>query len=102
MAKFCCLRVPLAFMSMLAVIGPARAQMSRVEATLHSFSSAGAFPGPYPGLVRDSGGSLYGVTTVGGTSGYGMVFKLDPAGNETMLHGFTGGSDGAYPYGGGC
>ena len=28
-----------------------------------------------------------------------MVFKLDPAGNETVLHTFTGGSDGAIPTG---
>jgi hypothetical protein len=30
----------------------------------------------------------------------GTVFKLDAAGNETLLHSFTGGADGAYPYAG--
>jgi hypothetical protein len=29
--------------------------------------------------------------------GCGVVFKLDPAGNETVLHTFTGGADGAFP-----
>jgi len=28
------------------------------------------------------------------------VFKLDPVGNETVLHSFTGGNDGAFPYAG--
>jgi uncharacterized repeat protein (TIGR03803 family) len=33
----------------------------------------------------------------GGTSGYGTVFQLDSSGTLTVLHSFTGGSDGAYP-----
>ena len=31
---------------------------------------------------------------------YGTVFKLDAAGNETVLHHFTGGEGGAGPAGG--
>jgi uncharacterized repeat protein (TIGR03803 family) len=33
----------------------------------------------------------------GGTSGAGVVFKLDTSGHETVLYSFTGGNDGAYP-----
>ena len=57
-------------------------------------------------LVRDSAGNLYGTTYFGGASrncdgeGCGVVFKLDTAGNETVLHNFTGGEDGASPWGG--
>ena len=29
-----------------------------------------------------------------------VVFKLDPTGNETVLHTFTAGGDGANPFGG--
>ena len=36
----------------------------------------------------------------GGASNAGVVYKLDPAGNETVLYSFTAGADGAYPYGG--
>src|ERR1700720_1715544 len=57
---------------------------------------------PVSRLVQDSGGNLYGTTFVGGNpqycsgSGCGVVFKLDPNGNETVLHAFTGsGGDGA-------
>ena len=56
------------------------------------------------GLIQDSEGNLYGATYDGGTGtctynpfGHcGTVFKLDPKGNETVLHSFTG-ADGAAP-----
>ena len=68
---------------------------------LYSFTglSDGAFP--YAGLIRDGAGSLYGTTSAGGgASGNGTVFKLDITGNLIVLHCFTGGADGAYPYAG--
>jgi uncharacterized repeat protein (TIGR03803 family) len=56
-------------------------------------------------LVRDAAGNLYGTTYFGGNvnlcnGSCGVVFKLDAAGNETVLHSFTGGKDGALPWGG--
>jgi len=53
-------------------------------------------------LVRDAAGNLYGTTLFGGThqncnGSCGVVFKLDTAGKETVLHSFTGGADGASP-----
>ena len=45
------------------------------------------------GVIRDSAGNLYGTTTQGGAYFYfGTVFKLDTAGNETVLYSFTGGA----------
>lgn len=55
---------------------------------------------PLAGLARDKQGNLYGTTWYGGAQGYGTVFKVDTRGNESVLHSFTGGIDGAYPYGG--
>ena len=55
---------------------------------------------PISGVIRDASGNLYGTTYRGGANGMGTVFKLDAAGNETLLHSFTGGADGAYPYAG--
>lgn len=52
-------------------------------------------------LVReDKTGNIYGVTYDGGAYENGTIFKLDPAGNETVLYNFTGGSDGGGPIGG--
>src|SRR5262249_9088752 len=53
-------------------------------------------------VVRDSAGNLYGTTNQGGNSpncsgGCGTVFKLTPAGTETILYNFTGTADGFSP-----
>jgi uncharacterized repeat protein (TIGR03803 family) len=47
-----------------------------------------------------SGGDLFGVTEYGGAYGDGMVFRLAPSGSawaETVVHNFSGGSDGEQP-----
>jgi uncharacterized repeat protein (TIGR03803 family) len=67
---------------------------------LHSFTGGSDGIAPYAGLIADSSGNLYGTTTGGGASGKGTVFKLSPSGTETVLHSFTGGSDGNIPFGG--
>jgi uncharacterized repeat protein (TIGR03803 family) len=54
---------------------------------------------PWSTLLRDAIGNLYGTTTLGGTSGFGTIFKVDSSGNETLLHNFAG-AEGAYPYAG--
>src|ERR1022692_4527375 len=61
---------------------------------LHAFSESDG-GNPNGGLLRDSAGNLYGTTVNGGAGrgcsyGCGAVFKLDTAGNETLLHSFTG------------
>ena len=67
------------------------------ETVLYSFTGKGDGRSPSAGLVRDAAGNLFGTTTGGGASGFGTVFKLDATGNETVLHSFAGGSDGAGP-----
>ena len=71
------------------------------ETVLYAFTGGADGGGPYhAGLVRDPAGNLYGTTFHGGTTGAGVVFKVDPAGNETVLYSFTGGADGGAPTGG--
>lgn len=52
---------------------------------------------PTAALIEDTAGNLYGTTSSGG-SGFGVVFKLDTAHHESVLHAFTG-PDGRLPHG---
>jgi uncharacterized repeat protein (TIGR03803 family) len=72
------------------------------ETVLYSFckqTNCADGAAPYAGSVMDGAGNLYGATACGGTNGcgYGTVFKLAPDSEETVLHAFTGGKDGADP-----
>jgi uncharacterized repeat protein (TIGR03803 family) len=66
---------------------------------LHTFLGGTDGANPYAGVIRDSAGNLYGTTYRGGSFNDGTVFKIDAAGNETLLHTFAGGADGANPVG---
>ncbi len=78
------------------------------ETVLHNFTGGTDGMRPYAGLIQDSSGNFYGTTAFGGSNHYcgftkqgcGTVFKLDSAGNETVLHSFKGGADGGIPEGG--
>ncbi|HXM40528.1 MAG TPA: choice-of-anchor tandem repeat GloVer-containing protein [Bryobacteraceae bacterium] len=67
------------------------------ETVLYSFTGGNDGGLPYAGVILDSAGNLYGTTRAGGTANAGVVFKLDAAGNETVLYSFTGLADGGYP-----
>jgi uncharacterized repeat protein (TIGR03803 family) len=83
------------------------------ETVLHSFCSlAKCTDGSAPsgGVIMDSEGNLYGTTLYGGassngsgvTSGAGVVYKLAPSGQETVLYNFcslANCADGALPSG---
>jgi uncharacterized repeat protein (TIGR03803 family) len=85
------------------VLVAARPAQAQTEAVLYNF--AGSPDGATPeSSLTFYGGNLYGTTELGGVgcqSGCGTVFELSPNGNggwnETFLHSFTGGADGAYP-----
>jgi len=70
------------------------------ETILHQFSGgSGDGANPYGDLIEDSSGNIYGTTMGGGSAGSGTVFKLDSAGNESILYSFGPPPDGANPYG---
>jgi uncharacterized repeat protein (TIGR03803 family) len=65
---------------------------------LYQFKSGRDGSSPYSNLLLDQQGNLYGTTLIDGAYSYGTVFKVTPAGKETVLHSFTGtGGDGATP-----
>jgi uncharacterized repeat protein (TIGR03803 family) len=71
-----------------------------METVLYNFSGGADGAQPFSALVRDTAGNLYGTTTMGGSANAGVVFRVDPAGTETVLHNFVGGTDGTTPTGG--
>jgi uncharacterized repeat protein (TIGR03803 family) len=82
------------------VAGFALLSLSSAQAnfrTLYSFKGGNDGSGSVAGLVMDRSGNLYGTTIFGGAQGLGIVFALAPDGNETVLHAFKGGNDGAHP-----
>jgi uncharacterized repeat protein (TIGR03803 family) len=90
---------------------PSGEEAQWTESVLYDFCSLNSCAdgsSPIAGLIFDEEGALYGTTSGGGSSncsqGCGTAFKLTrPAAGEmhwteSVLHGFTGGSDGANPY----
>ena len=59
-----------------------------VESVLYSFGVGNDGQDPKTGLILDRAGNLYGTTNVGGTNGAGAVFKITPAGVESVLNSF--------------
>jgi uncharacterized repeat protein (TIGR03803 family) len=74
---------------------------------LYSFLGGTDGIGPRAPLVIDGHGNLYGTTNAGGTpqqhcfggygDGCGVIFKLSPSGQETILYRFKGEADGGAP-----
>lgn len=67
---------------------------------LYTFTSGTDGVWPLVGVVLDPAGNLYGTTQYGGYSsacygsGCGVVYKLDTAGQYTVLYSFSGENDG--------
>lgn len=67
------------------------------QTILYTFTGGSDGGIPIGRLIRDSGGNLYGMTSLGGdaTCSCGTVFKLAKNGSLKVLHSFKGGKDGA-------
>jgi uncharacterized repeat protein (TIGR03803 family) len=66
-------------------------------ANLYSFTGGLDGSEPTAALVQAADGNFYGTTYYGGTNYDGVVFRITPAGKQTALYSFTGGSDGYSP-----
>lgn len=69
---------------------------------LHTFSNGTDGANPAGDLIRDTAGNLYGTTKLGGggaSTGFGIVFEISSDG-ESILHTFSGRSDGGDPVAG--
>jgi uncharacterized repeat protein (TIGR03803 family) len=82
-----------------ALLLPCPLLAADAEKVLHSFTG-GDGSIPYPAVIFDAKGNLYGTTALGGASGAGAVFELIPSNGkwtEKVLHSFNG-QDGAEPF----
>jgi uncharacterized repeat protein (TIGR03803 family) len=68
-----------------------------VESLLHSFSGGSGIAGltddgasPVSALIQGSDGNFYGTTGAGGAYHAGTVFRITPAGAQTVLYSFFG------------
>jgi uncharacterized repeat protein (TIGR03803 family) len=78
------------------------AQVASAQTYSVLYTFQGGTDGGFPtgGLYRDASGNLYGITDTAGNRndcnnyGCGTVYKLTPSGEFSVLHTFTGGTDG--------
>jgi len=76
------------------------AMCSWIEDVIYQFTGDPNGWSPDGNLVFDQAGHLYGTTLYGGAYGLGTVYQLTPSiggWTETIIHSFTGSSDGSYP-----
>jgi uncharacterized repeat protein (TIGR03803 family) len=71
-----------------------------VESVLSSFAGGSDGSTVVGGVIQGSDGNFYGTTYVGGANNLGTVFKVTPAGVETVLWSFGSGTDGQLPVSG--
>src|SRR5258708_902763 len=79
------------------------APLMSAQSTFQSLFNFALWDGKWPRTsILDKAGNLYGTTQAGGTSSEGVIFKLTPNADgswtRTILHNFTGGSDGQGPF----
>jgi len=69
------------------------------ETVMYSFTGGDDGFGPGGALVADGNGNFYGTTPDGGANAVGVVYQISPVRGggwqQTVIHSFTGGNDGA-------
>jgi len=66
---------------------------------LHNFNNTDGSH-PYGSIIQASDGNFYGTTRLGGSSGYGVVYKITPAGVYKVIFNFKAFGAGSDPFAG--
>ena len=68
------------------------------QSVIHAFTGGNDGSGPGSPVAFDKHGNLYGTTPTGGAKGFGVIYQMKPgangAWNLSVIHTFTGGTDG--------
>jgi uncharacterized repeat protein (TIGR03803 family) len=68
------------------------------QSVIHAFTGGNDGAGPGSPVAFDKHGNLYGTTPTGGAKGFGVVYEMKPGPNGSwnlsVIHTFTGGTDG--------
>ena len=67
------------------------------QTVLYDFLGGTDGGAPYPGVIFDQSGNLYGATAFGGSRGGGTIYELSPSGSGwtfTLLYSFAGSGGG--------
>lgn len=68
------------------------------QSVIHAFTGGNDGSGPGSPVAFDKHGNLYGTTPTGGAKGFGVVYEMKPGPNGSwnlsVIHTFTGGTDG--------
>ena len=87
----------------LIIFGLVALASAQTFTTFYSFTGGGDGSMPYAGVIRDPAGILYGTTSEGGDLncndpyGCGVVYQVNAAGTETVLHSFSGADGALFP-----
>jgi len=85
-------------LSLGGILANAQASGGSPAVTLYTFTGGSDGGSPNGGLTWDAQqAAIYGVTFSGGAKNLGTIFKLDNAGNETVVYSFKGKPDGEHP-----
>jgi uncharacterized repeat protein (TIGR03803 family) len=68
------------------------------QSVIHAFTGGNDGSGPGSPVAFDQRGNIYGTTPTGGAKGFGVVYEMKPGAsggwNLSVIHTFTGGTDG--------
>jgi uncharacterized repeat protein (TIGR03803 family) len=74
-----------------------RISTTALEQDIYTFGISTGY-NPYGSLALASDGNFYGTAPYGGSFGFGVLYSITSGGIYSVLHEFTGGEDGYYPY----
>jgi len=76
---------PLVLAASISSVGAANAQTFNV---IYTFPGGAGGALPLGKIATDSSGNIWGTTISGGTAGFGIIYKVSPAGTGSVVYSF--------------